>query len=286
MKIALIGADGQLGSDLAKILKGSDLVPLYYPEFDITQAVETRSRLTILSPDIIINTAAYHKVDECEDNPAEAFALNALAVRELALTCRALDSVLVHFSTDYVFDGKKGRPYDEEDMPNPLSTYAVSKLAGEYYVRNVLARYFLIRTCGLYGEAGCWGKGSNFVETMINMMKQDEVIRVVNDQRVSPTATSELAERIVELLQTDFYGLYHLTSEGDCTWYEFAEAIFSQMNVQVNIKSVDSAAFGAKAKRPPYSVLDNKQAKIIGLSPFSHWKDALTAYLKKKGHMA
>jgi len=286
MKIALIGADGQLGSDLVRTLQGQDLIPLYYPEFDITRAAETRTTLASLSPDICINTAAYHRVDDCEDDPQKAFVVNTLAVRDLALTCRELNAVLVHFSTDYVFDGKKDSPYVEEDKPNPLNVYAVSKLAGEYFMSSLLRRYFLIRTCGLYGEAGCWGKGINFVEAMIERKKQGGVISVVNDQRVTPTSTAELAEKILELILTDHYGLYHMSNEGACTWYEFAETIFSLMKAEVDIKSVDSVTFGAKAQRPRYSVLENEKAKKIGLSPFSHWKDALAIYLGKKGHIS
>lgn len=285
MKIALIGADGQLGSDLVKSLKGVDLIPLFYPGFDLTNALEARTALTDLSPEVIINTAAYHKVDDCEDSLEKAFALNAIAVRELALICRELNSVLVHFSTDYVFDGKKGTPYIEEDVPNPLNAYAVSKLAGEYFVGNLLERYFLIRTCGLYGEAGCWGKGINFVDTMIKLEREGKTIRVVGDQRVTPTSTSELARIICELIRTSQYGLYHLSNEGECTWHEFAETIFSFMNLQVSIERVDSATYGAKATRPSYSVLENKRAKEIGLSTFSHWQDALHTYLTKKGYI-
>jgi dTDP-4-dehydrorhamnose reductase len=286
MKIVLIGADGQLGSDLAQFLKDEELFPFVYPELDITNVSKTRTQLADLSPDITINTAAYHKVDECEDCPERAFTLNAVAVRDLALTCRELDSVLVHFSTDYVFDGKKGSPYNEEDVPNPLSAYAVSKLAGEYFVRHILERYYLIRTCGLYGEAGCWGKGTNFVDTMVNLGRQGSSIRVVNDQWVTPTSTFELAQRIQVLIQTRQYGLYHLSNEGECTWFEFAGAIFSELDLQVPVEPVDSATYAAKAKRPAYSVLENKRATEVGLSPFSHWKDALTAYLKKKGYLA
>jgi len=286
MKIALIGADGQLGSDLLKTLKDLDLAPLYYPEFDITEVLEMNAVLAALSPDIVINTAAYHKVDECEDNPQRAFAVNAVAVRELALTCKKLNAVLVHFSTDYVFDGKKGSPYVEDDVPNPLNAYAVSKMAGECFVRNTLERYYLIRTCGLYGVAGCWGKGTNFVDTVLELKRRGKAISVVNDQWVTPTSTSELAHKIRELIQTEQFGLYHLTNEGKCTWHEFAQAIFSLMNLPVSIKSVDSATYGAKARRPAFSVLENKRAKRIGLSPFSNWKDALATYLRHKGHIS
>ncbi len=284
-KIAIIGADGQLGSDLVKSLKAHKIFPLYYPDFDITKPDPARKALSRLKAEVVINTAAYHRVDEAEDNPQEAFRVNSIAVRDIAIICRDLDSVLVHFSTDYVFDGGKKDPYTEEDLPNPLNVYAISKLAGECFVQNILDKYFLIRTCGLYGEAGCWGKGSNFVDTLIALEKEGKPLRVVNDQRITPTATAELAERVKELIGTDRYGLYHLSNEGDCTWYEFAQAIFSLMDKRPDIIPVDSRDYGAKAERPSYSVLDNKRAREIGLTEFSHWKDALKGYLIRKRYL-
>ncbi len=285
MKIAIIGADGQLGSDLLKVLEGNQLLPLYYPDFDVTKPKKVRTLLGQLKPEILINTSAYHRVDECEDNPEKSFLVNSMAVRDLALICRELDFVLVHFSTDYVFDGAKKEPYIEEDTPRPLSVYAVSKLAGEYFVGSILEKYYLIRTCGLYGEAGCWGKGTNFVDTMISLGQKGNIIRVVNDQWVTPTSTAELALKIKELLVTNHYGLYHLTNEGQCTWFQFAEAIFSLLGKKAKLMPVDSKTYGSKAVRPPYSVLENKRAKEIGLSEFSHWKDALKDYLIKKGYL-
>lgn len=285
MKIAIIGADGQLGSDLVKILEGNDVFPLFYPDFDITKPERTKNILSQLSLEFVINTAAFHRVDECEDDPVSAFEVNALAVRNLALICQELDLVLVHFSTDYVFDGKKETPYVEEDPPHPLNVYGVSKLAGEYFVRTILKSFFLIRTCGLYGEAGCWGKGSNFVDTVISLGKKNDPIRIVNDQTVTPTSTSELALRIKELIQTQHYGLYHLTNEGQCTWFEFAETIFSLVGKSPRLLPVDSDSYGARALRPSYSVLKNRNAKKVGLSEFSHWKGALKQYLKKKGYI-
>jgi dTDP-4-dehydrorhamnose reductase len=284
-KIAIIGADGQLGSDFVKSLQEHKIFPLYFPDFDITKPDQTRKALSHLKAEVVINTAAYHRVDECEDNPQKAFWVNSIAVRDVAIICRDLDSVLVHFSTDYVFDGQKKDPYTEEDLPNPLNVYAISKLAGEYFVQNVLDKYFVIRTCGLYGEAGCWGKGSNFVDTLIALEKEGKPLRVVKDQRVTPTATAELAERVKELIGTDRYGLYHLSNEGKCTWYEFAQAIFSIMDKKPDIIPIDSKSYGAKAERPPYSVLENKKAREIGLTEFSHWKDALKKYLIKKGYL-
>lgn len=288
MKIALIGADGQLGTDLASQLKADrvDFVPLYYPQFDITRPKEAKEILSKIEPSVVINTAAYHRVDECEDNPRKAFEVNALAVRELALICRELGATLVHFSTDYVFDGCQRRPYTEEDCPRPLSVYAASKLAGEYFVQALLEKYFLIRTCGLYGVAGCWGKGTNFVETMIKLAGEKQTIRVVDDQHVTPTSTQELAARIVELLKTQAYGLYHLTNEGSCTWFEFAAKIFELLGLHPQLLPVSSREYGARAVRPLYSVLENKRAAEVGLTPFSPWEKALKDYLIRKGHLS
>jgi len=285
MKIALIGADGQLGTDLMKTLGGKDVTPLYYPEFDVTQPQKAKEILTKIHPDILINTSAYHRVDECEDNPQESFLVNSIAVRDLAMSCRELDGTLVHFSTDYVFDGEKKAPYTEEDTPHPLSVYAVSKLAGEYFVAYNLEKYFLIRTCGLYGVAGCWGKGTNFVDIMISLEKKGQTIKVVDDQWVTPTSTEELAVKIGELIQTTHYGLYHLTNEGQCTWFEFAQTIFHLIGKTPRLIPVNSQTYGAKAARPSYSVLENKRAKKNGISDFSSWETALKNYLIRKGYI-
>jgi len=282
MKIAIIGADGQLGTDLVPALKEQDVVPLFWPEFDVTRAGAAAETLSRIRPDAVINTAAFHRVDECEDRADTAFAVNATAVRDLAGTCRTLGAVLVHFSTDYVFDGKKRAPYVEEDRPGPLNVYAASKLAGEHFVRAYTERAFVIRTCGLYGKSGCLEKGRNFVETMRHLASSGRApIRVVNDQVVTPTPTVELAERVAELIRTDAYGLYHMTAEGSCSWYEFARAIVEITGGDPSVVvPVDSAAFGAKAKRPAYSVLENTRMKATGLTPFSFWRDALEVYLK------
>ena len=285
MKIALIGADGQLGSDLMKALPKNTITPLYYPEFDITQPEKAQEALTKIQPDVVINTAAYHRVDECEDNPQQAFQVNTIAIRDLALICRDFDWTLVHFSTDYVFDGKKQAPYTEEDSPHPLSVYAVSKLAGEYFVESILEKYYLIRTCGLYGVAGCWGKGTNFVDIMISLERKGQPLKVVNDQWVTPTSTEELAVRIGELIQIPRYGLYHLTNEGQCTWFEFAQTIFRLIGKVPQLISVDSKTYGAKAVRPAYSVLENARAKKIGIADFSSWETALEFYLRRKGYL-
>lgn len=283
MKIALIGADGQLGSDLLRALSDHDVVPLYFPAFDVTRPDEVRAEFAALKPGVVINTAAFHRVDECEDQAAEAFRMNAFAVRDLARICRDLDATLVHFSTDYVFDGRKTEPYVEDDPPFPLSVYGASKLAGEYFLRALTDKHILIRTCGLFGLAGCREKGMNFVEAMIRLAGQGGPIRVVDDQWVTPTSSEELAVRIAALLPRGRTGLFHLTNEGRCTWFGFARAIFELLGKSVDLRPVDSRTFGSKARRPAFSVLENRRAKEIGLPEFSDWRDALRDYLRKKG---
>lgn len=285
MKIAVIGADGQLGSELLRVLADDDVTPLYYPDFDITKPRQAQEVLRSLAPDVVINTAAYNRVDECEDNPEMPFQVNAIAVRNLALTARELGFALVHFSTDYVFDGRKGSPYVEEDPPCPLNVYGVSKLAGEIFVRTILDKYFLIRTCGLYGEAGSKEKGYNFVDRMIELEKEGKLLRVIHDQWVTPTSAAELAERVSELIRTRHHGLFHMTNEGQCSWFELAREIFALLGKKPLLEPVDSGTFRARAPRPLFSVLENKRAKAIGLTAFTPWTEALAAYLKKRGYL-
>jgi dTDP-4-dehydrorhamnose reductase len=282
MKIAVIGADGQLGTDLVRTLAGDEVRPLYYPEFDVTRPEKMGSLLRDLRPDAVINTAAFHRVDECEDSPEAAFRVNAVAVRDLARLASEIDFVLVHFSTDYVFDGRKRAPYVESDPPNPLNVYAVSKLAGEFFVRDLAEKHFLVRTCGLFGQTSCLEKGYNFIDRMLALAEEGKTLRVVDDQWVSPTSTAELAERISDLLRTDQYGLYHLTNEGQCTWFQFAAEIFSLLGRKPRLVPVSSKEFAARARRPLYSVLENGKAKTIGLRDFSLWQDALRSYLEKR----
>ena len=282
MKIAVIGADGQLGTDLVKTLARDEVVPLYYPEFDVTRPEKVRLLLQELRPGAVINTAAFHRVDECEDQPEASFRVNAVAVRDLARLASELGFILIHFSTDYVFDGRKGAPYVESDAPNPLNVYAVSKLAGEFFVRAIVEKHFLVRTCGLFGLGSCREKGYNFVDRMIALADEGKSIRVVDDQWVSPTSAEELAARVSDLLRTDHYGLYHLTSEGQCTWFEFAAEVFSLLEKSPRLEPVPSRVFAAKARRPLYSVLENQRAKKIGLRDFSDWKNALRTYLERK----
>lgn len=282
MKVLIIGANGQLGNDLVKAFQGEELIPLTHKDIEICDYARTREILTKAKPDAVINTAAYHRTDECEDNVQKAFEVNAFAVRNLAQVCQDLGCTLVHMSTDYVFGGEKATPYTEDDLPNPLNVYGVSKLAGEHFVRNICEKHFIIRSSGLFGVAGASGKGGNFVETMIRLAKERKPIRVVDDQVLSPTYTRDLAQKIKELLRTEAYGLYHLTNSGQCSWYEFASKIFELMNLKPDLAPTTTAEFGAKARRPVYSVLAHEGLKRLGLDDLRPWPEALRAYLKEK----
>lgn len=283
MKILLIGADGQLGTDIQKVIDRSELIPLTIADIDVTDAKNVSAVITKYKTEVVINTSAYHRVDDCEDHDKEAFAVNALGVKNLCVACKEAGSALVHISTDYVFDGNKGKPYTEADIPNPGTVYGISKLAGEEYVRSMLKKYFLIRTCGLYGVAGCLGKGGgNFVESMLKLAKQKPVIRVVGDQVVSPTYTLDLARKISQLIRTEHYGLYHIANKGSCSWYEFAKKIFELTGTKVKVESATTDEFKSKARRPAFSVLDNANLRKIGLDDLRTWDKALEAYLEEK----
>lgn len=279
MKIALLGANGQLGSDLKRALAEHAVTPLTRADTDVTDHGRTRAILTELQPEIILNTTAYHRVDDCESQPEIAYDVNALAVLNLVRVANDLDAALVHFSTDYVFDGQARDPYTEKSEPFPLSVYANSKLAGEFLVRSGARRYFLIRSCGLYGAAGSRGKGGNFVETMLEKARRGDAIHVVSDQTITPTYTFDLANQVALILPTTHYGLFHVTNEGSCSWFEFAKAIFELKGMQVDLAPTTSDAYKAPAIRPQYSVLENARLKELGLNRMRHWRDALAAYL-------
>src|ERR1700674_5134647 len=228
MRGAVIGANGQLGVDLCRVLTAETIpiVPLTQRDVDVSDSRKVDQVLDPIQADVVISTAAFHKVEECEKQPAPSFAVNAIGPRNLALACRRQNAVLVHFSTDYVFDGGQHRPYTESDLSHPLNVYGVSKLAGEHMLALSWHRHFTIRTCGLYGVAGSAGKGGNFAETMLKRAAEGAPIRVVNDQVLTPTFTGDLAEAVSRLIRTEAYGLYHVSAEGECSWYEFARKIF------------------------------------------------------------
>lgn len=281
MKIILTGSNGQLGTDLRKALQGHDVVETVFETLDVSDAAAVRGLIAKEKPDVFLNTAAFHRVDDIESDAKRAFAINALAAHTLALACRDADVALMHISTDYVFDGAKRAPYVESDIPNPLSAYGASKLAGELLIRNTWPKHMIIRSCGLYGTAGSMGKGGNFVNTMLRLAREGKNIRVVDDQVCTPTFTQDLAAQINTLIGAKQYGTFHMTSDGSCTWHEFAAEIFRLAGLAPNLQPATSAEFKFPATRPPYSVLENAHLKQLGLDHMRHWKLALADYMEE-----
>ena len=283
LRVAVTGANGQLGTDVALAFteNGDEVRSLTHSEIEIASLESTRRVLEEWPPDLIVNTAAMHNVENCEIEATRAYTVNALGARNLALATRDLGAVLVHVSTDYVFDGSKARPYEETDAPLPLNVYGNSKLSGEYFVRCILDRHFVLRTSALYGKAPCRAKGGcNFVDLMLKLARDRGQVRVVNGEHVSPTSTQELAAQIVILSRSDGYGLYHATAEGNCSWYEFAREIFSISKTDVSLSVAEPGAFPAKVPRPSYSVLENGALKRRGLNVFRPWQEGLREYLR------
>jgi dTDP-4-dehydrorhamnose reductase len=282
MKILLLGANGQLGTDLRRCLPDHEVVPITRADLDVEDHAHTRAVLIEARPEVVLNTTAYHRVDDCETYPELAYRANAFAVLNLARLANELDATLVHFSTDYVFDGMARGPYTESSVPFPLSVYGNSKLAGEFLVRSIAKKHIVVRTCGLYGTAGSRGKGGNFVQTMIEKASRGEPIRVVNDQTLTPTYTAELAAQVARVLPARQYGMFHITNEGSCSWYEFAKAVFDLSGIRADLTPTTSDLYKTPAVRPRYSVLENARLKELGLNQMTDWRSALSAYLKEK----
>jgi dTDP-4-dehydrorhamnose reductase len=283
MKTLIIGADGQLGSDLCKVIPQAEQIPLTISDIDITNKDQTVKVIKKYSPDIVINTAAYNDVNNAEVDPKKAFEINRDGAKNVAEACKEIDAVMVHISTDYVFDGEKGSPYTETDTPNPLSEYAKSKLEGEEAVKKTLDKYFIVRTSGLYGVAGCMGKDrSNFVEKII----ANDTPIVVDFEHLSPTYTLDLAKKINQLIKTDKYGLFHIVNQGGCSWYQFACKIFQFLKRKnVDIVKIKQKDFVSPAPRPRNSIMKNAKLKELGMDDMRSWNDALKAYLTEKGYL-
>jgi dTDP-4-dehydrorhamnose reductase len=290
-RILLIGAGGQLGTDLRGVLPADKLVPLTRAELDVTDPGAIAEKLAETSPAWVINTAAFHRVDDIEkDERGEAqlaFAVNAVAARSLAIACEQQGARLLHLSTDYVFGSGPGDAYAEDANPAPLSVYGTSKLAGEILIREVSPHHVIVRSSGLYGVAGSAGKGGNFVETMLRLASEGKALRVVDDQVLTPTYTKDLAKAIAGLIAVNPPGgIYHLTNSGQCSWFEFARSIFALCRQSPRLEPITSVEFNAPAHRPPFSVLRNTRAAALGLPPLRPWPDALAAYLRATGRLA
>lgn len=287
MRIVLIGSEGQLGTDLRRVLP-PDTVGVDFPAFDVRRPEQVRDVLARERPAWVINCAAQTNVDGCEVEPEEAFAINAIGALHVAQAAAEVGARVVYISTDYVFGGDRERtvPYTELDRPAPLSVYAASKLAGEHLTCAYQPRSLIVRTAGLYGHAGARGKGGNFVETMLRLAASGKPLRVVADQRLSPTSTVALAERLVALLQRDAEGLVHVAAADHCTWYEFACEIFALAGLEVAVEPVPTSAYLVKAQRPAFSALGSMRLRELGVPPCGAWREMLRDYIKARPQAA
>ena len=282
MNIAVIGANGQLGSDICEVFKtqSQSVAELKHNQIDIVNFELSRQALGDVQPDLVVNTAAMHNVEKCENEPAKAFAVNGIGVRNLAVLSNELNFTLLHFSTDAVVDGSQKTPYIETEPPLPVHVYGNTKLSGEYFVRTISQKYFIVRTSGLYGKHPCRAKGGdNFVTFMLRLAKERDEVRVVDDEILTPTYTYDLAEQIAKLSQCTNYGLYHVTAQGCCSWYQFAAKIFELAKVKVKLSIASPSEFPAKVPRPKYTVLENAALKSINIDSMPYWEDCLKKYL-------
>ncbi len=276
MKILITGSNGMLGSDLVKQLNENNILSCPTSNnLDITNKEEVIDFIVSQSPDVVINTAAYTDVDGCEENQEKAYAVNGEGVKNLALGCNKADASLVHISTDYVFNGQKNTPLVEDDEIGPISIYGKSKLQGEQHIQKILDKYYIVRTAWLYGL-----NGKNFPKTMLELAKTHDKITVVNDEIGSPTYTVDLAKAISELIQTDYYGIYHITNSDACSWCEFAKYIFNIANIDVDVIPVTAKEFARAAPRPSYSVLNNKNWESKGFKPLRSYREAIKDYVE------
>ena len=272
-KVLLSGSGGQLGLELTELLpgRGHEVIALFRTQLDVADFEAVRLALEEHSPDVVVNAAAYTNVDGCETEPDLAFRVNTLGPRNLAQLCEERGCDLLHVSTNYVFDGESRRPYEPFDAPNPISVYGRSKLAGEEYVRQLTNRWYVVRSAGVYG------RGRNFVRTMLRLGAERDVLEVKEDEFISPTFAVDLAEGITTLIEDGHYGLYHLTNAGSCSWYEFAGEIFALAGVEVEVVPVPGAEYPLPAARPANGVLST-----LGSPELRHWRDALKDYLERE----
>jgi dTDP-4-dehydrorhamnose reductase len=286
VQIVILGAAGQLGRELARALP--DAMALTRADLDIADAARVDDRLGRLDAGtVVVNATAENRVDHAETDATDAVAVNVLGVAHLARVCRARNAVLVHVSTDYVFDGRASRPYTEDDVPHPLGAYARSKLAGELVARALAPRHAIVRTAGLYAAGGSRGKGGSFVDRVLEKARRGEPLQIVDDQVTAPTWTRDLATALVRLLPRLATGdaptgVYHVTNTGACSWYDFARAALELAGVTASVTPITSAALAAPAPRPPYSVLANARLAALGEPPLRSWRDALAAYLASR----
>ncbi|HWR52040.1 MAG TPA: dTDP-4-dehydrorhamnose reductase [Bryobacteraceae bacterium] len=284
-RAVVFGGLGQLGVELVKEMRtrGYEVVATDRQELDITDRCRVEQHLAQVDPQVVFNAAAHNQVDVAEEDPEAAYAVNALAVRNVALGCRNINARLVHYSTDYVFDGTLGRAYTEEDATHPLGAYAVSKLAGEMYAQAYLSRVVIIRTSGVYGPGGLHTARGNFVELMLRLAASGKPIRVVEDHVASPAYAPALALRSIDLAERNVDGVFHVGGGMAVSWFNFAKAIFDAAGVKPELRPTNEREYRTAARRPKYSALSNAKIEKLGLEPMPRLEDALTDYFGRRG---
>lgn len=278
MLVLVTGVNGQLGYDVLKELtaKGHEAVGVGRSELDITDESAVSSYVQNLSPEAIIHCAAYTNVDAAETDQEGAYKVNALGTKYLAEAAKFVGAKMVYVSTDYVFDGAGTEPYEVNHPTKPLGVYGETKLVGEKFIQETLEKHFIVRTAWVYGI-----NGNNFVKTMLKLGQDRKELGVVYDQVGSPTYTVDLAKFLVELIDSEKYGVYHASNEGVCSWHEFAVEIFKQAGMEIQVNPLTSDQFPRPAARPKYSVLSKKKIEEEGFTPLRDWKEALREYLKE-----
>ncbi len=282
MKVALLGANGQLGSAIERVFSaaGTAVIALNHDVVDIADAGQVAEILRDIAPGVVINTAAYHHLERCEENPDIAFAVNAFGARNIARA--AGRAFLVHVSTDYVFDGVKGKPYIESDVARPLNVYGNSKLSGEMFVLSESENRAVLRVAGLYGLDACRAKGLNFVDLMLKLGNERDEVRVVDDEVLTPTFVDEVARQVAVVVAERMQGLAHSTAEGACSWHRFAAEIFEIAGLPSRLSVTGPGEFPAKVPRPAYSVLENTRVNEMGINVLRDWRFGLKEYLAER----
>ena len=278
MRILVTGSTGMLGKALVQVLsRKHDVIGVCSKDFDIRDGNAVMAALRAQAPQLVVHLAAYTDVDGCEEHPLLAQETNAAGTESVAQACAEIGATLLYISTDYVFDGKQTEPYTEDDRPNPINVYGSSKWLGEKHLQALLDRFFIVRTSWLFGP---WGK--NFVRTILRLAGQQQTLRVVSDQLGSPTYTRHLASKLSELLETEAYGIYHVTGSGSCSWFEFAQNIVDVWPMAgVKVVPISSGECGRPARRPTNSVLENRRLSLLHTGFLPHWKAGLASYLEE-----
>jgi dTDP-4-dehydrorhamnose reductase len=286
-RVLVTGGGGQLASDLGALLRErTEVLAPSRQELDITDDRAVASTLERFQPLVVFNCAAFHNVDLCEREEERALRVNSVAVKRLAERCARADTLLVQLSTNYVFDGRQRSPYTENDPQAPRSVYGISKLAGEHMAFAFAPKALVVRTAGLYGRHGSSSKGGNFITRMLVRAKEQGELHVVGDQRLTPTYTADLATALIEAVEVGCTGVLHLTNAGECSWFEFAQAILARAGVEVPVKPVATEVAPGRADRPRNGVLARQGADTAGLKPLRDWRKALDAYMRDAGLVA